>query len=142
MAGSKSDAFEVEVLKLATGQTTSFSSMASAGPYLALFSGTLTGDTPGTEVSTSSTGYARVDTHGKWAAPTSGAGTVATNAAILFATATGSWAAGGAITHFGLFDASTGGNALYYGDLTDQTKTYTTGDAPNFPSGSITLTEG
>lgn len=138
--GSKSDFFEVDVLKLATGQATSIASMSSAGPWVALFTGTLTGDSPGTEATGS--GYARVDSHGKWAAPTSGAGSVSNNAAITFPTATGPWSSGAAFTHAALFDAATGGNALYYIDLTDPTKTAGTSDTINLPSGSLTLVEG
>jgi len=139
MAGSKSDAWEVEVLKMATGQASSIITTTPITPYLALFTGTLTADTPGTEATGG--GYARISTAGKWAAPTSGAGTVSNNAAIDFAAFTGSVAAGAAFTHFGLFDALTGGNALYYGDLTDQTKTGANGDTITFAIGALTITE-
>lgn len=139
MAGSKSDAWEVDVLKMATGQATSIVPTTPITPYLALFTGTLSGDTPGTEATGG--GYARVSTAGKWAAPTSGAGTVSNNAAISLAQFSGAVSAGAAFTHFGLFDALTGGNALYYGDLTDQTKTGANGDTINFASGALTITE-
>lgn len=140
MAGSKSDAWEVEVLKMATGQATSIITTTPITPYLALFTGTLTADSPGTEATGG--GYARVSTAGKWGAPTSGAGTVANSVAIALAQFTGAVSAGAPFTHFGLFDALTGGNALYYGDLTDQTKTGANGDTINFPIGALTVTEG
>lgn len=138
MAGSKSDAFELEVLRLATGQTTTTYTTTPIVPYLALFTGTLSGDTPGTEATGG--GYARIVTTSKWAAPSGGS--VTTNATITFATFSGTVSSGAAFTHFGLFTAVTGGTALYYGDLTDQTKTGGNGDTISFASGAITLTEG
>ena len=140
MSGSKSDAYEVEVLKIATGQATTIVATTPITPYLALFTGTLTGDGPGAEAVGG--GYARVTTAGKWAAPISGAGTVTNNAAINFAAFSGTVSAGADFTHFGLFDALTGGNALYYGDLTDQTKDGGTGDTITFVPASLVLTEG
>lgn len=139
MAGSKADAWEVEVLKMATGQATSIITTTPITPYLALFTGSLSADTPGTEATGG--GYARISTAGKWAAPTSGAGTVTNNAAITLAAFTGSVSAGAAFTHFGLFDALTGGNALYYGDLTDQSKTGASGDTITFAASALTITE-
>lgn len=139
MAGSKSDAWEVDVLKMATGQATSIVPTTPITPYLALFTGTLTADTPGTEATGG--GYARISTAGKWGAPTSGAGTVSNNVAISLAAFTGAVSAGAPFTHFGLFDAVSGGNALYYGDLTDQTKNGSSGDTILFAVGALTITE-
>lgn len=140
MAGSKSDAWEVEVLKMATGQATSIITTTPITPYLALFTGSLSADTPGTEATGG--GYARVSTAGKWAAPASGAGTVSNNVAISLAQFSGAVSSGAPFTHFGLFDALTGGTPLYYGDLTDQTKTGANGDTINFAPGALTITEG
>lgn len=140
MAGSKSDAWEADVLKMATGQASSIVPTTPITPYLALFTGTLTADGPGTEATGG--GYARVSTAGKWAAPTSGAGTVSNNVAISLAQFSGVVSGGAPFTHFGLFDALTGGNPLYYGDLTDQTKTGAGGDTINFAIGALTITEG
>lgn len=140
MAGSKSDAWEVEVLKMATGQATSIITTTPITPYLALFTGTLSADTPGSEATGG--GYARISTAGKWDAPTSGAGSVTNSTAISLAAFTGSVSGGAPFTHFGLFDALTGGNPLYYGDLTDQTKTGGASDMISFPIGSLTITEG
>lgn len=140
MAGSKSDAWEVEVLKMATGQATSIITTTPITPYLALFTGTLSGDTPGTEATGG--GYARISTAGKWGAPTSGAGTVTNSIAISLAQFSGTVSSGAAFTHFGLFDGITGGSAMYYGDLTDQTKTGTSGDTITFAIGALTITEG
>lgn len=139
MAGSKSDAWEIDVLKAATGQATSIiTTTPLAHVYLGLFTGTLSGDTPGTEATGG--GYARVDTKGSWGTPS--AGQCQNSAAVTLAQFTGSVSSGAAFTHFGLFDASTAGNALYYGDLTDQTKTGGNGDTINFAIGTLTLIEG
>ena len=140
IAGSKSDAFEVEVLKLATGQATGIYTTTPIVPFLALFTGTLSGDTPGTECTGG--GYARIVTTGKWGAPTSGAGTVSNSGAITFAQFTGSVSAGAAVTHFGLATDVSAGSFLYYGDLTDPSKVFGNLDSANFPTGSIILTEG
>jgi hypothetical protein len=141
IAGSKSDAWEVEVLKMAVGKATTFPATTPIAPYLALFTGTLSGDTPGTECTGG--GYARITAPAtSWGTPTSGAGTVSNTTAITFAQFTGSVSAGAAVTHFGLFDAVSAGHALYYGDLTDQTKTFGNLDTCNFPIGSIVITEG
>lgn len=140
MAGSKSDAFENEVLRLATGQASTFTGLGTNTlvPYLALFTGTLAGDTPGTECVGG--GYARISSAGKWAGPS--AGSVTNNAAVVFAASSGAWSSGAAITHFGLFDALSGGNAMYYGDLSDITKAVTgVGDTMSFAIGALTLTE-
>jgi hypothetical protein len=140
MPGSKSEAWEVDVLKMATGQATSIIPTTPITPYLALFTGVLTGDSPGAEATGG--GYARVTTAGKWAAPVSGAGTVTNNAAINFAAFSGTVSSGAPFTHFGLLDSLTGGNALYFGDLTDQTKSGLNGDTITFVPGSLVITEG
>jgi hypothetical protein len=138
MAGSKADAFEIDVLKAATGQATTVLTTTPITVYLALFTGSLSGDTPGTEATGG--GYARISTAGKWGTPS--AGSVSNTTAISFAAFTGTVSSGSAFTHFGLFDASSAGNALYYGDLTDQTKTGGNGDTITFAIGALTLTEG
>lgn len=131
--------FELEILRISTGQAATFSGLTgSVTPWVALFTGTLSGDTPGTEVPATN-GYGRVNSAGKWATPS--AGSVSNNATISFTTATGSWASGAPITHFAIFDAATGGNALYYGALSDQTKTFGTGDQAVFSSGTLVLSE-
>jgi hypothetical protein len=138
MSGSKADAFENEVLKIATGQSSALTGISGTiTPYLALFTGSLSGDTPGTEATGG--GYARITTASKWGAPSGGS--VSNNATITFAQFSGSVSAGAAFTHFGLFDAVTGGTALYYGDFTDQTKTGSNGDSIVLAIGAVTLTE-
>ncbi|HXI17807.1 MAG TPA: hypothetical protein VNM48_15710 [Chloroflexota bacterium] len=139
MAGSKSDFYENRVLNLALRAATLTPAIT---PYVALFTGTLTGDTPGTEVTLGA--YARVSAPATTWGPTStaaGDSTAATltNAvAITFPLPTANW---GTITHMGIFDAATAGNALYYADLTTA-RTINSGDsAPSFAPGVLTLSE-
>lgn len=95
--------------------------------YIGLFTAAPSDTGGGTEVSGSS--YARVDAGASsttvWAAtngattttnPSSGTGgTTSNNAALAFPTPSGSW---GTVTHFGIFDASTSGNLLFWAALT------------------------
>src|SRR5664279_1362800 len=113
MAGSKSDAFEVEVLKLATGQTTGIYTTTPIVPFLALFTGTRSAENTGLTECTGG-GYARIVTTGKWPAPTSGAGTCANTAAITFAQFTSAVSGGLAVTSFGLATDVSAGTFLYY----------------------------
>lgn len=63
-------------------------------------------------------------------------GTTSNNGAITFAAPTANW---GAASHFGIYDAATAGNLLFYGALA-QTKTINNGDAaPSFLAGSLSL---
>lgn len=85
-----------------------------AQPYLGFFTAFTEGadgDTF-TEVTTSGTAYARQAA--TFSAPSAGA--TANSNAIAFAEATANW---GTVTHFGVFDAATSGNLLYWGDMTD-----------------------
>lgn len=56
---------------------------------------------------------------------------------ISFTTPTAGW---GTITHFALFDASTGGNMIHFGNLTIP-KTIDSGDLVTFPIGELVITE-
>lgn len=131
MAGSKSDYLELELLKHATGQVNDLGTANT--PYIALFTTPPTDAGGGVEVSGGS--YAREDSGGKWAAPAAGA--VANNAEIAFTQASGDW---GTVTAFAIFDASSGGNMLYWADLT-ASKVVNSGDTFKFPIGNIDLTE-
>lgn len=80
----------------------------------------------------SGNGYARVATSAAdWNSASGGALDNAN--AIEFPQATGNW---GSITHFALFDASTGGNMLAHGSLT-QSKTIASGDTARFSAGDL-----
>jgi len=131
--GSKSDVYEVDVLKAVTGQATTILTTTPITPWIALFTTAPTDSTGGTEVSGGS--YARVSSAGKWAAPS--AGSVATNAAVTFATASASW---GTVTSFAVMSASSGGSILMWGTLTTS-KAVGSGDTASFASGALTLTE-
>lgn len=99
--------------------------------YVALFTAAPDDTGGGTEVSGGS--YARVicDT---WNAASSGS--IANTGAITFTTATGSW---GTVTHFAIFDASSGGNMLCWGSLTTS-KTVGSGDTASFGAGAFVVT--
>ena len=76
--------------------------------------------------------YARVQTSASdW--NTASGGSLDNANDITFPQATGSW---GAITHFALFDAATGGNMLAHGALS-QSKTIGTGDTAQFAAGDL-----
>lgn len=128
MAGSFSNYFELEVLKWLCGQTNALGTAPT--PYLALF----TAQTEASQTEVSGGSYARVSASGKFAAPAAGA--VANNASIAFAAASASW---GTVTGFGIYDASTGGNLLAWGDLS-ASKTVGSGDTVSFASGALSLT--
>lgn len=88
----------------------------------------------GTGITEPADGYSRVSTGAAdWEAAASGSISNAND--ITFSEATGSW---GDISHFALFDASTGGNMLAYSAL-NSTKTVSSGDTPVFSAGDLTV---
>jgi len=119
-----------------------------AALYLALFTAAPSDAGGGTEVTGGS--YARVNLaplDANWAATqgggvgnSSGTGGGTSNlAAITFPAPTANW---GTVTHFGIFDALTGGNLLIWDALT-ASRTILSGDpAPAFAVGAITITVG
>jgi hypothetical protein len=133
--GSKSDLWEIEILKISTGQTTTtpLATTPFTNVYVALFTVAPTDSTAGTEVTGGS--YARVDSKGKWAVPS--AGSVSTNAVITFPTATADWLT---IVAFATMSALSGGTMLMWGALT-ASKAVNNGDTASFASGALTLTE-
>lgn len=115
--------------------------------YVALFTAAPSDSGGGTEVSGGS--YARVQvgpSDTAWEATQGGTPAAASNgtggatqngSAITFPTPSGNW---GSVTHFGIFDASTSGNLLMHGALT-QAKTVNNGDpAPSFAAGALDVT--
>ena len=97
--------------------------------YLGLFTLSPGESTPGTEVS--GNGYARqAVTFG-----TVSGGSMSNSADIEFDPATGTW---GTVNSWGLFDASTGGNLVWYGAL-DIGKTVTAGDIFRVAAGNLIL---
>lgn len=114
--------------------------------YVGLFTAAPSDTGGGTEVSGNA--YARASVASSlanWAGTQSAGSTVASsgtggatsnNGAISFPTATGAW---GTVTHFGIFDALSGGNLLFYGALT-VSKTISQSDTVTFPAGSLGVT--
>lgn len=128
---------------LLRGQT--FSPPATA--YVALFT-TNDNDANSSAVEVSGGSYARVavsSSLANWAGTQSSGSTTASsgtggqtsnNGAITFPAPTANW---GTITGFGVFDASSGGNLLFYAALTTS-KTVNNGDAaPSFAAGALTF---
>jgi hypothetical protein len=114
--------------------------------YVALYTATPSDAGGGTEVTGGS--YARVQvgpstttwnaTQGGTAGASSGTGGQTANAAdITFPAPTANW---GVVTHFGLFDAVSAGNLLFWAALA-ASKTINGGDAaPKFLAGALTVT--
>jgi hypothetical protein len=134
MPGSKSDVYEIDILKATTGQaTTILTTTPLTGVWLALFTAAPSDSTAGTEVTGGS--YARHDSKTKWAVPS--AGSVSNNAVCTFPTASADW---GTIVAFAIMSASTGGSMLMWGTLTAN-KVVNNGDTASFAASSLTLTE-
>lgn len=112
---------------------------APATIYCALYVTTAPTDTTsGTEVSTSSTGYARVAvTPNTTNFSTSTTQSITNNTAIIFPTATASW---GTIIAASFMDALTGGNMLYWGPLGSNV-TVNTGNTFEFLVGGFSASE-
>lgn len=108
-----------------------------AGLHIALFTAAPNDAGGGTEVTGGS--YARVARapgDANWAATSGTNGQTSNVAAINFGTATANW---GTITHIGIFDASTGGNLLFWGAL-GTSRTINNGDSFEIPAGQLTVT--
>ena len=107
------------------------STSAPSNVYMGLFTSNPTDANSGTEVS--GNGYSRqVITFN---AASSGSAT--NSSAETFTASGGNF---GTITHFGIFDASTSGNLLYHGALTDD-KVIEDGDSLVVAATAITITE-
>lgn len=104
--------------------------------YIALFTAAPTDAGGGTEVVGGSYARAAV-TNDATNFPAAVAGVKANGVAINFAQATAAW---GTVVAFGIFDALSGGNLLFWGNLTTP-KTVQSGDTPNFSIGALTITE-
>lgn len=114
--------------------------------YFALFTSAPTDSGGGTEVSGGA--YARVNlapSDSNWTATQGGtsgnssgtAGQTANALIITFAAPSANW---GTVTHFGIFDALTGGNLLIW-DALVAARTILNGDpAPSFPIGALQIT--
>jgi hypothetical protein len=130
-----SDYLEVQ-LRAHIFRTASFTKPSEL--HISLHTADPTDDGSGTEVSGGS--YARVQRDpldANWTAASATDGVTDNAAAITFPAPTANW---GSITHFGIWDASSGGNLLIHGALTTP-KTVNNGDAaPSFATGALDIT--
>tara|TARA_A100001391_G_scaffold92153_1_gene60876 strand:+ start:213 stop:602 length:390 start_codon:yes stop_codon:yes gene_type:complete len=128
MSDAKSNYLELKVLDHFLGTA---STSAPSNVYLALHTANPTDAGSGAEVS--GNGYSRqVITFAS-----ASSGSAASNSVEEF---TASGGAFGTVTHFGIWDASSSGNLLYYGALS-ASKTIADGDTLRFASGAITISE-
>ena len=134
MSGGLTDAAEVDILKMMTGQaTTIWTTTPLTNVYCALTLTVPTDSAAGTEVTGGS--YARVQTVGKWSTSPSGAGGCPNTVAITFPTPTADW---GTVVGFELWTASSGGTRIAHG--TTPIKVVSNGGAaPSFPIGSLVI---
>jgi hypothetical protein len=97
------------------------------------------GDTGGgAEVSTSGTAYARkAVTKNTTSFPTTSTGTISNGILLQWDVATANW---GTVTSLGIWDASTGGNLLYWGDLT-ASQAINTNNRFEIPIGDLDISE-
>ena len=122
-----SDYLELKFLDHFTGTA---STSAPSAVYLGLSTGSMGDDNSGTELSGNN--YSR---KAITFASASG-GSISTNAAVEFDAATGSW---GTVSHWAIYDASSGGNQLFHGAFTTG-KAIGSGDILKVASGSLTIT--
>lgn len=122
-----SDYLENKVLDHVLG-TTSYTMPATV--YIGLSTGSFADDNSGTELSGGS--YARQSI----AFDAAASGTTDNTAAVDFPVATASW---GTVSHYGLFDALSGGNLLIHGAFT-ASKTVDSGDVLRISAGELDIT--
>ena len=133
MAGSKSDFLELEVLDHVLGNA---AYTAPGSVYIALFTADPSDAGGGTEATGGSYARATVTNNAtNW--PNAAAGAKANGTEITFAEATADW---GTITAFGIFDAASAGNLLYWAELTTD-KAVNNGDTAKFAVGDLDITE-
>jgi hypothetical protein len=132
MAGSKTDAFEQRLLDHVFKGGASPALTALSTVYVALFTAVPSDSSNGTEVSGSS--YARQAVAS--AAWTRTASSIANNAEVAFPAVTSS---AYTVVGWGIWDASTTGNLLYWGDTTSTVMNVS--DVPRFAASAITVTE-
>jgi hypothetical protein len=135
MAG-KSNYLEGQLLNLIFRTQTAWKPSAV---YVGLLTAAPTDAGGGTEVSGGS--YARVavsQLDANWNAPAGTPRAITNVNAVTFPAPTANW---GAVPYFGIYDALTAGNLLYWAALTTS-KTINNGDAaPSFAAGALSITE-
>ena len=105
------------------------STTAPSAVYLGLSTASMNDDDSGTELS--GNGYARQAITFASAA----SGSISSNAAVEFPAATASW---GTVSHWAIYDASSGGNQLFHGAFSTG-KAIGSGDILKVASGSLTI---
>lgn len=129
----KSDFLELEILDHVLGNA---AYSAPATVHIALFTAAPTDAGGGTEVTGGSYARAAV-TNNATNFPAAAAGAKSNGAEIAFPAATASW---GTVLAFGVFDAATAGNLLYWGLVTPN-KAVGSGDTAKFAIGDLDFTE-
>lgn len=86
-------------------------------------------------VTASLANFAGTQGTGTTTASTGATGTTSNNASITFPTPSATW---GTVAAFGIYDASTAGNLLFYGTLTIN-KTVNSGDTVVFPAAALSI---
>lgn len=119
---------------------------APATWWIALYTTACSDSAAGTEVTGGSyarpsvtaalANFAGTQSAGSTTASSGTGGQTSNNATITFATPSASW---GTVTHWGLVDASTGGNVWVCASLTTS-KTINSGDSVSFAAGALTVT--
>lgn len=127
--GSKSDYLENKVLDHVL-RNTAYTSPATV--YVGLYTATPSDAGGGTELS--GNGYARQSC----AFSAASGGSISNSGTVTFGpNTTSGW---GTVAYFGIFDASSSGNLLYWGSLT-ASKTVAVGDSVSFAAGALVVTE-
>lgn len=134
---SKTDLFEVDILKLCVGKATTMFTSTPITPYVGLQTATASDSSEGTEAT--GNGYARQNApSASWPTPTSGSpSSVANTTAVLFPVAT---PAGYTLVSASIHTAISGtSNMIRWAAITSTALAI--GDQLNFAAGAITLTE-
>lgn len=124
-----SDYLEAALLN-AVLRNTSYTSPATV--YVSLHTADPTDAASANELPTSN-GYARQSC--AFDAPGATDGTTQNTSAVTFSASGGAWSA---VTHFGIYDASTGGNLLFHSAL-DASRTAGDGDDLTFAAGALSV---
>lgn len=137
MSGQASTYWQEQVLNVLGGTAAA----APATVYLALFTVSPSAGSGGTEAT--GTGYARKSitantTNFPAATNTSGTCSISNGVEIDMATAGGDWSSGANMVAFGLFDAATSGNLLFYGPLGTPAPVLS-GNTPIFAAGALVI---
>lgn len=120
-----------------TAPTNLFIGLLTAAPSDAGGGTEVTGNNYGrATVACSLANWAGTQSAGSTVASSGTGGQTSNNNAITFATPSGTW---GTVTHFGIYDAVSGGNLLFWGALTIA-KTINQSDTVTFPAASLTIT--